>query len=160
MLPAREGLSITDADYVVHRFKTYGSREFQCIMMIEVKTFTRKLPDAQRDTLYILHQLMRNRRDTPTKETLHQSGTTITKAHSFILGRDVNVRSFGTFVLTFSESGPEDSDEIFWNKERITEETLVSLLRFELDPETRRPIDLRSHHKPPPQHPELSLITT
>jgi hypothetical protein len=33
-----------------------------------------------------------------------------------------------------------------WDEKPITQEQLTKLLRFDLDPDTLRPLDLRNHH--------------
>jgi hypothetical protein len=146
-LDSAEGTCIIDQDYWVHRFKTYIGREFQLLMGVEVKTFSAKPTPAQRDTLIALNQVLRNRRSTPTKENKYQAGTAPMRVFSSMQKREICLRVFGVHLLTFSGSGPEDSSVIMWNHQRITKEVLTKILRFDLDPDTLNPIDLRSHHK-------------
>jgi hypothetical protein len=148
-LDSAEGTCIIDQDYWIHRFKTYHGREFQLLMGVEVKTFSAKPTDAQKDTLFALNQVMRNRRTTPTKQNKFQVGTAPLEVFSFMIGRKIRLRTYGVHLLTFSGSGPEDSNFITWNRTRITKQTLTKLLKFDLDPDTLRPIDLRSHHRRP-----------
>lgn len=146
-LDAPEGFCILDADYWVHRFKTYGSREFQCIMLVEVKTNSKTLTDAQRDTLHLVNQIIRNRRTTPTKERKYEAnGNGPLRVKSPKAMCIVNVRCYGAHLLRFSGLGPEDSERIIWDKTQIDQKTLTALLRFDLDPDTLKPIDFRSHH--------------
>jgi hypothetical protein len=153
-LDSGKGYSVIDCDYWVHRFKTYEDREFQCIMLVEVKTHESNLSKAQRDTLFIVNQIMRNRRQTPTKDKKYEAGDSILKAYSVMLGRKVNVKVFGVHKLVFSGLGPDDSKWISWDDQMIDEPTLARILRFDLDPDTLNPLDLRSHHKKM-EHPEL-----
>jgi hypothetical protein len=149
-LDSRDGYSVSDQDFWVHKYKTdKRGRNFQMIMGVEIKTLGAQVSDPQSDTLYIVNQIMRNRRGTPTKPLMHQAGTAPLKAHSFLARREVQVRSFGIYVLRFSGLGPDDSEWIMWDNKYITEEQLTKLLRFDLDPDSFRPTDLRSHHPDP-----------
>jgi hypothetical protein len=148
LLESSEGFSVVDQDYWVHRFKVYGKRSFQLIMGIEIKTRNSSMIEAARDTLHLVNQIMRNRRQTPTKEIKWQAGNAPIKAVSIKNRKKIFIRIYGVHLLQFSGLGPEDSTTIRWDGKNINEETLTSLLRFDLDPDTLRPIDLRSHHSP------------
>lgn len=145
------GLCIADADYIVHRFKTAtDGREFQCLMLVEVKTRGCEPSNAERDTLSIFSQFLRNRKATPTSKRfgLHAvDALHIAKARSHMLGRDINVRLFGVHLLQFEQTGPEDG-WIKWNRKEVTPDQLAALIRFDLDPDKLTPLDLRNHHKP------------
>lgn len=145
-LESRNGYSVSDQDYWVHRFRTELDREFQCLMLVEIKTMGASMTDAQRDTLNTANQLMRNRRQTPTKDLRYQAGLGVLKVFSTYLKRETVVRAFGMHVLTFSGLGPGDSEWMKWDKEEITEDQLTGLLRFDLDPDTLAPMDWRRHH--------------
>lgn len=145
-LDSKDGYCVIDQDYWIHAYKTYGNRMFQCLMGVEIKTMGAKLSAAQRDTLFFVDQIMRNRRDTPTNKARPQAGSSVVKAKSSMLGRDVVLKAFGVHVLTFSNLGPEDSKWIMWDKKIITQEDLTQLLRFNLDPDKLTPLDLRPHH--------------
>ncbi|NBC46721.1 MAG: hypothetical protein GVY22_01760 [Gammaproteobacteria bacterium] len=152
------GFCVIDQDYWIHAYKTFENRDFQCLMAVEIKTHGGKVSNAQRDTLHILNQILRNRKNlTPTKKDRFALAPFL-KVHSAMLNREVNLRSFGVFVLTFSGIGPEDSGVITWSggdgRARgvtITTDQLTKLLKFELDPDTFMPIDelLRNHHQTP-----------
>lgn len=152
-LDSRAGYCVTDQDYWIEKWKVDGDRTFQLILGVEIKTFGTPLSDAQRNLLYLLNQIMRNRRQTPTKELVHQAGTAPLKARSVMGGKisAVNVRCFGIHVLTFSHLGPDDSEWMTWNRQNIDEATLVALLQFKLDPDTLQPLNLRRHHIVPEQ---------
>lgn len=141
------GLSVMDTDYIFHRFRTELGRVFQCLMIVELKTKNAEMSDAQKDTAGILNQLTRNRRQTPTSELRWQAGNAPLKVRSYIAKRDVNVRSFGVHLLTFDGYGPGDSESIRWDKNLITIDQLIALLKFDLDPDTLRQMDWRSHHR-------------
>jgi SAM-dependent methyltransferase len=72
-------------------------------------------------------------------------------AYSVILGQDVTAWFFGGYLLQFSGTGPHDSEWIKWGPKRreITEEQLAALLRFDLDPDTLGPLEIRRHHASP-----------
>lgn len=149
------GYAITDQDYWVHKFKTYsdpkhGDRDFQLIMLVEIKTMGIPLSESQSDTLHIVNQLMRNRKQTPTKDLAWQAGYSQTiRVDSLLNKRKVTVRAYGMHVLTFSGLGPDDSESIKWDRRTISLDMLTSLLAFDLDPDTLQPLDLRNHHRAP-----------
>lgn len=145
-LESQYGYCVTDQDYWIHRFKTYGNRAFQLLMLVEVKTNGASLTPAQTDTLHIINQFLRNRRSTPTKESGWQPGNVL-NAYSTMNGAQVSVRAYGMHVLKFSGLGPDDSAEIWWDDNLICPEKLTQILRFDLDPDSLRPIDLRNHHR-------------
>lgn len=145
-LDSKSGYSVTDQDYVIHKFKTHGNREFQCVMIVEIKTMGAEPSDAQSDTLYMLDQLTRNRVSTPTATNRAQAGRGVVNAWSVMRKRYVTLKAFGTHLLTFSGLGPDDSDVIEWDRAPISIDTLTSILKFDLDPDTLKPLDLRRHH--------------
>lgn len=141
-----KGLSVMDTDYVFHRFRTELGRSFQCFMMVEVKTRGGKLSEAQADTAWVLDQLTRNRRQTPTATHRKQAGNGVTKVYSKFNAKDIILKAFGLHVLTFEKLGPDDSQWIKWDGKQITPNHLTKLLCFDLDPDTLLPMDWRSHH--------------
>lgn len=140
------GYCVTDQDYWIHKYKTHGRRDFQLIMLVEIKTLGQTLTEEQRDTLFTVNQLMRNRKQTPTKKLLYQAGRGISKVRSSYIGKIVCVKAFGMHALLFSGLGPDDSESIVWDNREINSDTLTELLAFNLDPDTLNPIDLRNHH--------------
>lgn len=145
-MDSRSGYNVSDQDYWIHRFRTAYDREFQLVMLVEVKTMGMPLSDAQTDLLHMVNQLTRNRRQTPTKELRWQAGSGPMRVYSTMNEREVYLRAYGMHVLTFSGLGPDDSETIMWDRTTINVEQLVALLRFDLDPDTLAPIDLRPHH--------------
>lgn len=141
------GISVMDMDYVIHRFRTEIGREFQLMMVVEVKTRDAKMSDAQKDTAHVLNQLMRNRRQTPTKEMRWQAGNGPLWVYSAYTKQKVYLRSYGVHVLTFEGLGPDDSKWIKWDNRAIGIDELAALLRFDIDPDTLSPMDWRSHHR-------------
>lgn len=146
-LDSAKGYCVIDQDYFVHQFKSFENRDFQLIMMVEIKTMGMEPTQAQKDTLHILNQLLRNERATPTKALSSYQAVGFVDAFSVMNGRRVKVKAYGAHVLRFSGLGPDDSDAIFWDKKQIDVETLTKLLRFDIHPDTFLPIDLRNHHR-------------
>ena len=139
------GFAVTDQDYLIHQFKRHGDREIQCMMQIEIKQFGKTVSDSQRETLHIQNQLLRNR---VNKNLNWQSDYRPQKVWSIMQKRKILLRHFGVHILTFSNLGPDDSSKITWDiKHVITLDLLTSILRFDLDPDSLRNIDIRSHHK-------------
>lgn len=141
------GISVMDADWIIHRFRTELGRSFQCLMILEVKTRGGEMSYAQRDTVNTLDQLLRNRVKTPTSNPIPQARNGVRKVDSVAARSSVFVRAFGVHVLTFENLGPDDSTWITWDAQKVDVDQLASLLRFDLDPDTLRPMDWRSHHR-------------
>jgi hypothetical protein len=122
------GLSITDIDLVIHQYLTtegaYQTRFIQHYMLLEEKRYGRDRPEAQLDTQMKLDQLLREVDGRQVRDTRD---------------RTVTMRYFGFHVVTFSGSGPADSDVIRWNDHVVTLGQLEQLLCFELDPRTLQP---------------------
>lgn len=150
-LRSQAGYSVCDVDLrvdeikIMHQYKGMYGREFQLIMDVEVKCCGADLSPTQRDSLHMRNQLMRNRRQTPTKKLRYQAGT-VSEVFSTMNGRRVLVRAYGVHVLRFSGLGPDDSEWIKWDGKEISAEQLTEILAFNLDPDTLKPIDLRNHH--------------
>jgi len=147
-LDSRLGYAVTDQDYWIHRFKSHRGRDFQLLMLVEIKTQGMPLSQAQRDTLHLVNQIMRNRRQTPTKDCIYQAGQSVIRAYSTMQGKNVMLRAYGMHVLTFSGLGPGDSEWLTWDHHVIDMAQLTGLLKFDLDPDTLNPLDLRNHHPP------------
>jgi hypothetical protein len=114
-------------------------------MLVEIKTLGCELTDNQRDTLHIANQLMRNRKQ---KNLNFQAGTGVgVIGRSLITGKNIILRAYGMHVLRFSQLGPDESEWMKWDNKDIDKPTLTAILRFDLDPDTLNPIDLRQHHK-------------
>lgn len=147
-------ISVTDSDLWCHRYSLRDERKrsaatdirdaVDSIMLVEVKTFRREVPFAQRDTLTVVDALLRmacSRKDGRRKHVSIEDGR---------LGNRRNrvVRCFGVHLLELSGDRPDNSDSIVWdNRAFLTEEFLVELLRFDRDPDNPRvTLDTRRHH--------------
>jgi len=155
-LSSLDGFVFMDRDLVVHRYMTNHDREFQFLMFVEVKTHNAKLRDSQKDTMYMIDQVFRNRRITPTKKRIKkQLGSSPISIWSHANNRYVHVRLLGYHLLMLSGDSPDDSDVIKWNGRQISKKQLIGLLRCEIDPDTFRTMDCRMHHL---HHFHLSLF--
>jgi len=150
-LDSSDGFTAFDHDLVWHRWRTTHGREVQFMMIIEIKTHGADLSDSQHDSMIIANQLLRNRRQTPTKDIRYQAGTGPQKVYSPLKRSDIRVRHFGIHLWRMQGATPEDSSWMKWDKQAIDTETLLAVLKYELDPDTLRPMDCRSHHKKPQQ---------
>jgi len=150
LLDSRDGIACFDSDHWVHRFKFVHDRRIQCLMLIELKTHGADMTDSQRDTLGMVDQLLRNRGANAAmkhQRRRRQAGGIGVNLTSQMTGRKITCRLYGVHLLQFEKDGPQNSAWMKWDNSDINEEQLVSLLRFDIDPDTLRPIDLRRHHK-------------
>lgn len=141
----RDRISVSDSDYWIHRYRAHtdkiGERAVDSIMLVELKTFMRDLPHAQRDTLHLVNQLLRKATVGPGGRRRHLT------LDGVRLGEKRRVRCFGVHVLQLSSSRPDNSDVILWDGKYMTEDLLVEVLRFERDPDyPMKQVDLRRHH--------------
>lgn len=151
-LDSREaGIVRFDIDILLHRYmiKTdwlRGTRTLQCMMFIEVKTHGANVTPSQQDTLSALSQIMRNRR---ANRHAHKRGRHAadhvppSKVWSIASKKKVRLRLYGGHLLRLSDVDPPSSEWITWDNKPIDVETLVKLLRFDLDPDTLREADWR-----------------
>lgn len=152
-LLSEDGLCVFDIDFLVHKFKVpfddkRKTRQVQCMMMVEIKTFGADLRPAQEDTMRILSMVMRNRRTNEHRKTTirKQIGGLANKVYSSMLRREVSLRLYGVHVLQFEKTSPLNG-WMKWDGKLIIEDQLVGLLNFDIDPDSMLPIDFRRHHK-------------
>ena len=148
-LESREGITCYDVDMFIHRFKVGFSRVAQYLMFIEVKTHGAEPDEAQRDTLGFFNQFLRNRKSNIHRKANHQVEFAANLAYSKMHKRQIPIKAFGGHLLQFERECPEDSSWIKWDWKIITEQDLLKVFRFELDPDTLHPTDLRIHHRKP-----------
>jgi len=157
----RDGICITDSDlwvqrYGIRRWHTGMDRSAMYLMLVEIKTHGRDMDNAQRDILHMVNQLIRTN---PWKE--QRDGGRFLPGHdqnvrimfSVVAGRKTPVYCYGTHKLRMSGSTPDDSDWISWDDRTISPTELVKLLRYDLHPDSLRPMEHRSHKRrvtPPP----------
>jgi hypothetical protein len=145
----KQGVVVTDLDYVIHRYKSEYGRMAQGIMVVEVKTNGAEPEAWQVDTLQLLSQLVRNDRKTPTKVrrgAVNEGLIAPTMAYSEMFGEWITLNAAGAHLLQMSGTNPEDSEWLCWDRKPITKEQLVALFRFDLHPYTLEPWSLRVHH--------------
>ena len=147
------GIVRFDLDLLLHRYAGLidglGSRDIQCLMFIEVKTYGSRVTDAQRDTLFTLNQVLRNRKPNRhrAKRGAHlEDHIPLAKTYSWCNKRRVALKLFGGHSLRLSAGCPEKSAWIEWDHKAIDVDALVRLLRFEIDPDTLEPIDWRRRY--------------
>lgn len=143
-----EGVYIFDIDWIIHRCRKgadkCGTREVECLMLIETKCYDTRLEHSQRDTLNILGQLLNNTRN----NKFIQARGAVRQVFSTYKNKVVPVRCFGVHTLTFKKTCPDDGYMKWDKKGEITKEQLIGLLRFEIHPYTLQPMDIRRHHTP------------
>lgn len=152
-LDSRDGIVRFDCDVLLHRYKCCvdkkSTRDLQCLMFLEIKTFNAELSEAQRDTLSLMSQVLRNRRRNIHRDRRGRHAhdhDPLALAFSWLLGRDVRIRMFGGHLVRLSGADPLTSDRIEWDHRPITLNQLIALLRFELDPDSLSPIDWRRRY--------------
>jgi hypothetical protein len=167
-LDSREAsITVNDIDLLVHAYRTPcangRSRLVQCQMIVEIKRHGAFPSDVQRDSFSILSQYLRNRKATPTSRRRGRHAADLAPlatVSSLCYHREVQARSFGVHLLRLSGECPLSSEWMEWDGgpdlagtgwkgKPITVDQLEGLLRFDLDPDTLRPMDLRRHHIDP-----------
>lgn len=141
----------TDADLIVHRYGTrrdeYGiDRSVQYLMQIEVKTFGRDLTDSQRETLRLHAMNLRTVTHSVERNSVgrFELGHRSNYRPSFVNGS--HIMHYGVHLLQLGNSTPDNSDWMRWDHKPVDLDTLVALLRFELSPDSLRPIN-EEHRK-------------
>ena len=139
------GVTAHDVDMMVHKYKDnvdgVGARTVHLMMNIEVKALGRRPTPEQMETLFFNHQLQAKK----------------IKLKSNRAGVNCSVWHFGWYVLVMPgvDPGPPDTT-LTWcrfdengelNDAKIITAELVQLIRFDLRPDTLRPLRLRRHHK-------------
>ena len=153
-LGSREaGIVRFDCDVLLHKYARHvdkkSERTLQCVMFVEVKTFGADVTPAQRDTLSMFSQVLINRRrnrHAPRHGRHADDHIAPAVVTSLIQGGPVRLRLFGGHLLRLADADPVTSAWMRWNGAAITCDQLVSLLRFDLDPHTLRPIDWRRRY--------------
>lgn len=146
-------LSITDSDKWIHRYSVRRERGVDItdqasyldhIMLLEIKTYGRDMPMAQRDTFDIVEQILR----LATVSGGRRRTLTIVDTRKGRVGQKRRVCWLGLHTLKLSGSTPDDSSTIWWDEKIITADKLISLLRMEADPDApNKKLCTRRHHK-------------
>lgn len=149
-------LCIGDSDLWVQRYGTRDwhtgvDRSVQYLMLVEIKTHDRELDPAQRDLLLMVNDLLRTKAWKDQRDVLgafvtghRQNARTV---FSRISRGRVQVHCHGVHLLQLSGKTPDDSKRIRWDNKNITHDQLARLLRFDLQPDTLKVNDHRSHKR-------------
>jgi len=133
------GIVRFDLDILLHKYKQCidgkSTRDIQCMMFVEVKTFMAVPSQAQIDTLSILSDVMRNRKTNINSKHRRQVGGQIRKAKSKLLGKEVTIKLYGGHLLQLDGTSPENSSVLMWDYKPIDSLMLMQLLRFDRDPD-------------------------
>lgn len=145
-------ISVTDSDLWVHRYSERKERGRQDatdvrkiqdhIMLIEVKSFCKKVPFAQRDTLNVIDGILRK------ATVVNNRRKAIKIADHRRPGESRYVRWLGVHILELENDRPDNSHTIIWDhKVHLSEQRLIEILRFDYDPDyPSKVMDTRRHH--------------
>lgn len=145
-------ISVTDSDLWVHRYSERNEkrradasdvRQVQDhIMLVEVKSFCKKVPFAQRDTLNVIDAILRK------ATVVNNRRRSIQIPDQRRPGANRYVRWLGVHILELDQDRPDNSKTIIWDhKTMLSEERLIEILRFDYDPDYPKKImDTRRHH--------------
>jgi hypothetical protein len=151
-------LCIVNHDYTIHQYRAHrdkiGERKIDSLMEVELKTWQSDLSYAQRDTWEIKAALH--------KETCCRKDGRTRTFRLEVSGQIRVVRPYGYFRLRLERQRPDDGGWIEWSGRVVDTDTLVDILRFEIDPRTltRRRKNERRSHIPSlrQQHPDLFAV--
>lgn len=125
-----EGIVRTDTDHWVLRYKTsLDNRDFQIIMLVEVKEYGKEPDPSQLDILHFAHWLM-----TEKGKNRHGARTWKTIKAKSVTGRPVKVKSFGVHLLQFERTSPDDG-WVKWDRKIIDKNVLLGILALERRPD-------------------------
>lgn len=145
-------ISVTDSDLWVHRYSERNERRRNDatdvrqvqdhIMLVEVKSFCKKVPFAQRDTLNVIDGILRK------ATVVGNRRKTVQIPDNRRPGANRYVRWMGLHILELENDRPDNSDTIIWDhKVKLGEQRLIEILRFDFDPDyPNKPMDTRRHH--------------
>lgn len=133
------GVVISDVDCTVHQYKSpvdrIGTRELQAILEVEVKTRSGEPTDSQVDTYRKKHVSIKQK----------------------VEWKKQTIFNYGVAFVSMSGTTPDDSDVIRWGRfsddehmsicwREIDKHMLLSLLRFDLHPDSFAKNPFRRHH--------------
>lgn len=148
-------LCIGDSDlwvqrYGVRRHQSGVDRDVMYLMLVEIKAHGRDLDRSQRDLLHIVNQLLRTnawreQRADGRFVAGHRQNARI--VYSYAAGRRVRIQCYGVHKLRMSGATPDDSGWITWDDKPVDAGQVVELLRYDLHPDSLRPMEHRSHKR-------------
>jgi hypothetical protein len=156
----RQCLCIGDSDLWVQRYgrritRLGTNRDAQYLMLVEVKVHGRDMDAPQRDLLAIVNDLLR----TNAWKEQRANGRFVSghaqnerSVHSYIAGKRVRVYCYGVHKLRLSGPSPELSEWMTWSdgggtERYVSQRDLVSILRFDTNPDSLRPMEHREHKR-------------
>jgi len=122
------GLTVGDVDQIFF----YDESEQWMVMFLEVKSRGKKTVETSQKNIYLLLDSVFR---TVAGKVLPL------KLWGKIVDR--KIRYMGRHLLVMSGTRPDNSEWMLWDGKPTTEQELVRTLRFELDPNTLRPLKLR-----------------
>jgi len=152
----RDCIYICDSDLWVQRYGHRRTRlpgidrRVQYVMLVEIKSHGREMDAGQRDLLAMVNDLLRTKGWKDQRiggAFVAGHAQNARKVWSYIADEWVQIHCFGVHKLRLSGATPDDSDLLTWDRRQITVEQLVGLLRFDLSPDTLRPMEDRVHKR-------------
>lgn len=148
-------LCIGDSDlwvqrYGVRRGNRGADRDVMYLMLVEVKTNGAKVNAAQRDMLVIVNDLLRtvawkDHRADGKFELGHRQNARL--VYSVIAGKKIQLLCYGVHRLTLPGATPDDSDWFQWDFNTLPIGELEKILRFDVNPDSLKPMEHRSHKR-------------
>ena len=148
-------LCIGDSDLWVQKYGTRlgrrgVDRSVMYLMLVEMRTNGRNLKpdDPHRELLTIVNVLLRTNRWKETRD--HGRFVAGHKQNArpvsvVIRGRLTPIHCYGVHLLRLSGPTPDLSEWITWDHKKITKDQLLSLLRYDLHPDSLNRMEHRSH---------------
>jgi hypothetical protein len=138
----------SDCDHIFLRYRTAHGRDFQLMMVVEVKEYGAEPDASQRDILSFFSQTIFH---SLKGKNMHGASTVRTlRLKSWMTGRMVYVRNYGVHLLQFEKTDPIDSKWIKWDRNVITAPKLIEILAMRVRPDDpSKPIEifLRDRHR-------------
>lgn len=152
ILSSAEGNNVCDLDYIIHRSSIRDARGIkdktvQYLMILEVKTHNSEVTESQRDTLWILDQLLiTQERPSKCRNNGRFTGVhNVRNVYSTFNGKRIQIICYGVHRLKMSGTCPASSARMYWDNKLIDIRTLETVLSFELNPYTLMPMQHRQH---------------
>jgi hypothetical protein len=133
----------SDCDFIIHRYKTvvdsYGTREVQAQMLLEVKTNGARPGFSQVDSMWLTHLCANT--SSPRRR---------------VLDSDRLIIHHGVSFLSLSGTTPDNSKTMEWGRFRraaaiewreISADNLIDLMMFDIHPDNFERNPYRRHHR-------------
>jgi hypothetical protein len=152
-LDSAEGTVALDLDFIIHRYciRTGANRDrsVQYLMFVEVKSNGADLTPSQRDTLVKVNEIIRTKtyRTSKRKQGRFTGIEEVTTVWFRENGRRVQLICYGVHKLIMSAFDPVTSGWMTWDNKPIDHASLLGVLKFDLNPDTLKPMEHRSRKK-------------